>query len=219
MLKAVIFDFDGVIVESAQIKTAAFQELFSAWPADQARAGVEYHLRNAGINRLVKFRYFFEKILGSAYSSARERDLAARFEAIVFEQVLRAPLVKGAGEFLEKYFGKYRFFIASGTPESELAVIVERKGLKRYFERVRGAPAVKPDILAQVLRDFGYQPEETVFIGDGESDLRAAGSVGVPFILRRTPENQVLGLTTEKTMADLTELERILHLAKEAQSC
>ena len=61
MIKAIIFDFDGVLVESAEIKTEAFRQLFSSFP-DKVHEIVEYHKRNMGISRYVKFRYFYENI-------------------------------------------------------------------------------------------------------------------------------------------------------------
>ena len=42
MIKAIIFDFDGVLVESTQIKTEAFRNLFSKWP-DKVDEMVRYH--------------------------------------------------------------------------------------------------------------------------------------------------------------------------------
>ena len=62
MLKAIFFDFDGVIVESAGIKTEAFRKLFSNYP-DQVDEIVDYHKANAGISRYDKFDYIYEKIL------------------------------------------------------------------------------------------------------------------------------------------------------------
>ena len=50
MIKAIIFDFDGVLVESAEIKTKAFEMLFSDYP-DTIDDIVQYHKKNMGISR------------------------------------------------------------------------------------------------------------------------------------------------------------------------
>jgi beta-phosphoglucomutase-like phosphatase (HAD superfamily) len=63
MIKAIIFDLDGVLIESAEIKTDAFRMLFADYP-DRLPEIIAYHQRNAGISRYNKFRYFYEKILG-----------------------------------------------------------------------------------------------------------------------------------------------------------
>ena len=63
MIKAIIFDFDGVIVESVDIKTKAFARLFEHEGKVVVEKVVDYHLRNGGVSRFDKFRYFFNEIL------------------------------------------------------------------------------------------------------------------------------------------------------------
>ena len=88
MIKAIIFDFDGVILESATIKTDAFAEVVRDYPRDQAEAFVQYHMSHMGISRHVKFRYFIEEILHEAYSDEKEQVLADKFSNIVFDKVM-----------------------------------------------------------------------------------------------------------------------------------
>ncbi len=57
MIKAIIFDFDGVILESASIKTDAFAEMVEAYPVEIGKKFVEFHLTHMGISRKVKFQY------------------------------------------------------------------------------------------------------------------------------------------------------------------
>ena len=64
MIKALLFDFDGVILESADIKTAAYRALFKGEDSNKVEEFIDYHIQNAGISRFVKVRYFYEKILG-----------------------------------------------------------------------------------------------------------------------------------------------------------
>ena len=45
MIKAVIFDFDGVILESADIKTESFKDMVSDYPMEIAEQFVEYHMQ------------------------------------------------------------------------------------------------------------------------------------------------------------------------------
>ena len=67
MIKAIAFDFDGVLVESSNIKTDAFRRLFSDYP-DKVDELVEYHKKNMGISRYVKFQYFYEVLLKQSYT-------------------------------------------------------------------------------------------------------------------------------------------------------
>jgi phosphoglycolate phosphatase-like HAD superfamily hydrolase len=207
VLKAVIFDFDGVLVESAEIKTDAFREVFSDWPG-KADEGVAFHMENMGISRYVKFRHFYENVLGEQYSDEIGDQLGARFSGIVLEKVKAAPLVSGTEEFLETNHLRYHLFIASGTPQDELDDIVDSKGLRKYFKGVFGAPDVKPNIVEKIMKSYGLKPEEVVFVGDAESDRRAADANGVVFILRMTDENQ--NYECRHKVRDLTGLSEII---------
>lgn len=74
MIKAIIFDFDAVIVESANIKTEAFKVLFADYPKKIYEI-INYHLVNAGISRYVKLLNIYEHILGKDLPKDKEIEL------------------------------------------------------------------------------------------------------------------------------------------------
>jgi len=191
MIKAVIFDVDGVLIESAHIKTRAFELLFADYP-DRVGEIVDYHNKNAGLSRYVKFRYFYEKVLGQELSPAKEAELGEGFSQIVLEQVLRAPLVPGAIEFMNRNKERYYFFIASGTPEGELQDIIARRKLSHFFQEIHGSPRQKEEIIEDILNRYSLKAKDTVFVGDAESDRSAAEKVGVHFVARVSPGNHQL---------------------------
>jgi phosphoglycolate phosphatase-like HAD superfamily hydrolase len=183
MIKSVIFDFDGVLVESAEVKTEAFARLFSNYP-DKVHEIVEYHKRNMGISRYVKFRYFYENILNKELSNDEEIGLGERFSQIVLEKILKAPFVGGALDFLDKYHKKISLFIASGTPDEELHFITKKRGISHYFKEIHGAPRKKSEIIIDILSRYSLHPSEVIFVGDAETDLKAAMESGISFIAR-----------------------------------
>jgi HAD superfamily hydrolase (TIGR01549 family) len=209
MIKAVIFDVDGVIIESAEIKTKAFKILFADYP-DKLSEIISYHQKNGGISRYVKFRYFYEKILGKELSAQEEAELGERFSQIVVRQILEAPFVAGAIEFLSQNKNRYHFFVASGTPEDELQNIMSHRQLNQFFMEVHGAPKDKTDIIEDILNRYAFQRKEVVFIGDAESDRVAAERAGILFIARLTGENHQLKDCRWK-VNDLTGLDTFLQ--------
>ena len=205
MIKTIIFDFDGVLVESTHIKTEAFRRLFSKWP-NKINEIVSYHLRNMGISRYVKFKHFYENILKVPYSDEIGLELGKQFSDIVLDEINRASFIKGTKEFLEKNFQKYSFFIASGTPQLELDSIVSFKGLSKYFNGIFGAPATKTEIVGNILKRYNLSNNQVVFVGDAESDKKAAEKTGIHFILRITHENNLLVTSPKSKIQDLTQL-------------
>lgn len=186
-LRAVVFDFDGVILESADLKTEAFVELFGHLEDDLVEAVRAHHLANLGISRFVKFAWIYQNLLKRELSDEESRALGERFSAIALDKILACPFVPGAREALDALAVRYPLFVASGTPHDELAMVVERRGLAGLFREVWGSPTEKPVILKDLMARHGWAPAEVLFIGDGVSDHKAARATSVEFLARDTP--------------------------------
>ena len=186
-LRAVVFDFDGVVLESADVKTDAFVELFAHLPADQVESVRRHHLDNMGISRFKKFAWIFENLLGKAITDHESQSLGVRFSDIALARILVAPFVPGAREALEALAPRYPLFVASGTPDGELKDIVARRDLGGFFREVWGTPTEKPQILADLMARHDLAADQVLFIGDGMSDYKAARATGVHFLARDTP--------------------------------
>ena len=189
MIKAIVFDFDGVILESAKIKTEAFADVVKDYPKQQAEAFVAYHMTHMGISRHVKFRYFIEEILKQPYCEETGQELADRFSDIVFSRIMECPYVPGAKEFLDRNYMKYDLYVASGTPEAELEQIIQERGLTKYFKQIYGTPMKKEEIIETICYKYGYGKEEMIFVGDAATDKNAACHTGLRFIGRNTEDN------------------------------
>lgn len=208
MIEAIIFDFDGVLLESAEIKTEAFQELFSVYP-DLVQEIVEYHKKNMGISRYAKFRYFYENILGEQLSYDKERELGIEFSQIALNKILAAPAVRGALEFLNTYYKILPLFIASGTPEDELLYIVKNRNMSQFFKEIHGSPKKKTEIILDIISRYDLESDEVVFVGDALSDLKASMETGVYFIARISEDSNELRHCRFK-VKNLSKLEQVI---------
>lgn len=186
-LRAIVFDFDGVILESADVKTDAFLELYASLGPELVAKVREHHLANLGISRFKKFAWIAEHLLGKPITEAESAALGERFSELALARVLAAPLVPGAQAALDALAPRMPLFVASGTPQGELDLVVDRRGLRRYFREVWGSPAEKPDIVRDLLARHALTPEQVLFIGDGLSDHKAATATGLHFLARETP--------------------------------
>jgi len=186
--QAIIFDFDGVVVESGKIKTQAFAELYRAYGDDIVAKVVQFHTQNGGMSRYRKFRHFQQHFLNQPpLTEEEEKQLDIRFSELVVEAVIAAEAVPGAIELIRQQSQKIPLFVASGTPEVELKVIVERRGLTPYFTDVRGAPALKKTIIAEILAVHRLKPESVLMIGDAMADLEGAQANNTAFLGRVFP--------------------------------
>jgi phosphoglycolate phosphatase-like HAD superfamily hydrolase len=211
MIKAVIFDFDGVIVESAGIKTSAFRKLFEQNNPEKVDAIVDYHVRNMGVSRFVKFRYIYENILKLPLTVTEEEELGRKFSNIVFEEIIKAPFVGGAEDFIVRNQKKYMMFVASGTPDEELRDILKRRKISNLFKEIHGTPEFKSDIIKGILKRHSLRKEKVVFVGDAESDLRASEETGVYFIARVLPDNSQSIKGCKWKIHDLTKLDAVIN--------
>lgn len=189
MIKAIILDFDGVILESVDIKTQAFRELFSRYTPD-VEPIVNYHLQNNGVSRFLKFQHIWENILKRRYDNAIQDKLGKEFSEIVVSQVIDCPFVAGALEFLQQFYRKVPLYVASAVPQEELVTIVDKKGLRRYFTVLYGYPPVtKSQAINDVMEKQAISAEEILYIGDSLEDLKAAKAQGALFIARKNKED------------------------------
>ena len=187
MLKAIVLDFDGVILESVDLKTRAFRALFKDYPQHLDRI-VKLHRENGGMSRYEKFGIIYRDYLKQPLTESQEARLGREFSQFIEHEILTCSFVPGALEFLRQASEHLPLFLVSGTPETELLEIVRQRQLESYFRNVSGSPRSKDVLLGAILTDNGWRPSEAVFVGDSMTDFRAAQSIGMPFI-GRVPHN------------------------------
>lgn len=207
VIKAIVLDFDGVVLESVDIKTRAFRELFKDY-SEQLDRIVQFHLNNAGISRFEKFRVIYRDYLGRPLDDEEMDRLAGAFSRLVLEEVLRCPFVPGAQQFLQRYHLLYPLFLASATPTEELKGIVAARDLEAFFKGIFGYPPDKAAILRRLMAEHRWRTEELLFVGDALNDYQVAREVGVPFV-GRVGEGQANPFPAEALVVEnLAQLDR-----------
>lgn len=173
-ISAVVFDCDGVLIESNAVKTQAFGDTVVEYGQDAMDRLMAYHNENGGVSRFKKFEWFFDEVIEKPLTQSGMKALCDTFHRLCFEAVVNAPLVDGAREVLEAFYGKLPMFVASGTPQPELQDVLEANGLARYFEFIAGTPPEKSFLLQNIVDKYRLVPSTVLMVGDSLTDLQAA---------------------------------------------
>jgi len=180
--QAIFFDFDGVLAESMNVKTEAFITIFSKYGDDVVKLVVDHHIENGGISRYEKIQYYYKEYLGKEISEEDLNKTADFFSTLVVDKVIHSAWVKGAKRFLETHYKKIDLYIVTGTPQSEIDLIVKKRNMEKYFKGICGSPEKKDQIMNRLILKNDYDPNNVIFFGDAMSDYYASIKSKVYFI-------------------------------------
>lgn len=192
IIKNIFFDFDGVVAESAHAKTEAFKEMYLPYGEEIANEVVAYHIKNGGVSRFEKFKYWERTFFGKDISEEKVQEMARTFSGLVLQKVIDADEVEGVLDFLKKYSKKLNFWVITGTPTTEIETICHERKLNGFFHGLHGSPEKKRFWTEHLIKKHELKREETLFLGDATTDQDAAQFSKLHFALRETIENETL---------------------------
>lgn len=197
-----IYDFDGVIKQSVQAKTDAFVSMFEEFDSSIKNYVKRYHEDNGGISRYEKFKHYYSFLFNRTLEENELEKLASRFSNAVLNKVIESDYLPGALETINKTSQLGRNIICTGTPETEMRVILSRLGIDNYFEEIYGSPMSKSTILQEILTRFDISRKEMIYFGDSITDKEAALKYNIDFI----GVNYFNDCALENSIKDFTEL-------------
>ena len=192
MIKGIIFDFDGVISESLEVKSKAFEEIYKPYGRDIVKKVLEHHESNGGVSRYEKFSFYHNFFLNKNITKKEISILSKNFSTLVVEKVIDAAYVPGALEYIKKSFSNYQLFISTGTPLEEIKIILNKKNIRKYFKEVFGSPLNKTTHINIIMKKYNLNPSQLVFFGDSNTDLEAAENYNIDFTLISNNYNKKL---------------------------
>ncbi len=203
---ALLFDFDGVLAESLEIKADAFRHIYDDHGEEFIARVLAYHQEHGGISRVEKIRHYHRDWLGLDVGDEVLDELAAKFSQLVEDDVIACDWVPGARETLDAWQPLVPLYVISGTPEDELRRICDGRGMSHYFTGVRGSPTRKEPIIEEIVAEHGLDRSRTLFIGDTMTDWRAANATGLQFLGRLIPSEETVFPAGTETVTDLHPL-------------
>ena len=177
----ILWDFDGVILNSNKIRDEGFKEVLSDYPVDEVNQLLDFHRKNGGLSRYVKFKYFFETIRCEKVSNETLDNCFKSFTEIMRSRLINPDLlIKDSLEFIERYFDSVEMHVVSGSDQQELRELCSVLNLENYFKSINGSPTPK-NILVKNLMDNLNSSKEVVLIGDSINDYEAAKVNAISF--------------------------------------
>jgi HAD superfamily hydrolase (TIGR01509 family) len=209
MPDAVIFDLDGVLVDSEQLWNAAKEELVRA---TGARWREEAPTVMMGMSSPEWSAYLHDELAVPLPPAEINAEVVRRMERMYRR---RLPLLPGAVQAVQSLGARWPLGLASSSNREIIELVLERAGLTGTFaatvsseEVARGKPA--PDVYLEAARRIGVAPERCVAIEDSGNGLRAAAAAGMRVIAvpnpHYPPERDALALAgaTVETPGELT---------------
>lgn len=179
--KSIVFDCDGVILNSNRIKTDAFYAAALPYGQAAAAAMVRYHVKNGGISRYKKFEYFLRNIAPVDTQGPCLQELLDAYAHRVKVGLLACEVADGLENFRQLTRGA-RWLVASGGDQAELRELFEVRGLAGWFEGgIFGSPDAKDIIVKREIKN-GNIRMPALFIGDSRYDHQVAQENGLDFV-------------------------------------
>jgi HAD superfamily hydrolase (TIGR01549 family) len=182
MIKTILWDFDGVILDSMPVREYGFRKIFEKFDNNLVDKLLEYHNKNGGLSRYVKIRFFYEKLLSQDISSDEVNKIANDFSSIMRQQLTsKKYLIEKTIEFIKNNYKKYNFHIVSGSDQNELRFLCKELSIDKYFISIYGSPIRKNYLVKNLLIEEKYQQNEIVLIGDSINDYEASKENNIDF--------------------------------------
>lgn len=190
--KAIFWDFDGVIIDSMPIRERGFREVLSNYPKAEVDKLIDFHTKNAGLSRYVKFDYFFKNIRAESNTEIKEAKFAKQFSDIMKELLLNEDLLIIEVINFIKNNPQINMHIVSGSDGEELNYLCEKLNIQYLFKSIEGSPTPKVDLVKSLMNNFDYNKHDVCLIGDSINDYEAAFKNHIDFIGYNNEELRIL---------------------------
>lgn len=177
-----IFDCDGVILDSNQLKIDAMKAALSSvvLESEKIEKCVDYFRNNFGKSRFHHIEVFINDFLDLDEKAAESTadTLLEEYSSKCKSLYLSAEITPGFLDFIDGLDGPK--YVASGSEQGELRDVFQKRGLDLYFKQVFGSPVRKPELISDILSI--ESTKKAVMFGDALSDLDAAKVNSIDFV-------------------------------------
>jgi len=183
---SIIFDCDGVILNSNAIKTEAFRNILNNYDLDAVNEFIDYHRNNGGISRYAKLEHFLKNIspkYSRDYKVNQEhlKILLKEYSKECRFSLCHAEVTEGLFK-LREISGDINWLIVSGGDQNELRDVFQKLNIDKYFNGgIFGSPDKKMDIVKREISN-GLIKFPALMLGDSKLDHLVAKENNIEFL-------------------------------------
>ena len=181
--ETIIWDFDGVIKDSVNIKGNIFRELFLDQEVSLQERILNHHYQNGGISRFKKLKIYLDWS-NHDNSDIKLKSLSRRFSELVFDKVINSKYIPGIFDYLYLNHKRQNFFLVTATPQEEIIRIAKYLKIFTFFKEIIGYPTNKEEAFKNLIINQNLDSTNLIVIGDSISEYRAAKKFNLKFILK-----------------------------------
>jgi len=171
----IIFDFDGVIVDSNKIKFDTFYEI---WPSQLNKNIISNSIQQGG-NRVNIISRIYNSADIFSNSNHSTKSYIDAYSDSVHKKIIKLGVSKGILHFLKAT--KKTLFINSATPQKELINLCSDLKIDKYFAGIFGTPKSKKENFNFIFENKQIKAHQVVFFGDMKSDKEVAQALKIEF--------------------------------------
>lgn len=209
-INTLLFDFDGVIIDSLPVKAEAFAYAVADYPQYQIDMFVQFHKDNGGMSRFLKFEHFLRNISKEEVAPEKISKFAKKFSNYV-QKELSSPkyIILDVINYIKIKQNVYSFYIISASDDVELKGLCRQYGIDSLFKGIHGTPPLnKTELMRDVLQIYNIDKESVVYIGDSRNDYDASKNNGIRFFGYNNP--QLKNFHDAEYLDDILELDQKL---------
>ena len=216
-INAIVFDWDGTIVNTMPLKIKNASEIFTEYYDVPTEDAAESYKKYSGVSRRELFNLIAKENIGKELSTFVFNRLSAEFTSRNIDSYKKNKVFDENNREALLWFSeqKMMLFISSSAVKDEIEELAEYLDLKKFFNEILGSSGNfkkgKPHI-NYIKNKFNLVTSQIMFVGDEKPDMRLANRLGVMCvgISNGKPKDTLYTEFADYVMHNLIELKEFL---------